>query len=88
MWLVISKAKKMGADPVLTTGGWVCGVEKPNFCTACKLGCVCISGGGGVGGGGVRWEVVVVLKEVAVDQHVFEVTVSGVGEKRWAREKV
>ena len=47
-----------------------------------------ISGGGGVWGGGVRWEVVVVLKEVAVDQHVFEVTVSGVGEKRWAREKV
>ena len=44
MWLVISKAQKMGADPVLTIGGWVCGVEKPNFCTACKLGCVCISG--------------------------------------------
>ena len=47
-----------------------------------------ISGGGGVGGFGVRWEVVVVLKEVAVDHYVFEITVSGVGEKRWAREEV
>ena len=34
----------MGADPVLAIGGWICGVKKPNFCTACKLGCMCISG--------------------------------------------
>ena len=47
-----------------------------------------IKGGGGVGGGGIRWGVVVVLQKVAVDQHVFEVAVSGVGEKRWAREEV
>ena len=44
MWLVISKAGNMGADPVLTIGGWVCDVEKPNFSAACKLGCVYISG--------------------------------------------
>ena len=31
LWHRIPKARKMGAYPVLTVGGWVCGVEKPKF---------------------------------------------------------
>ena len=42
----------------------------------------------GVVSGGVRGGVVMMFEEIAVDQHVFEVAVSGMGEKGWVGEEV